>query len=187
MFSLYLWVIVLGVNGMNGLSFDKLDDGIIVTKGDNMSVIEGEWTLLLTIHEDDITRGFATHADLVNRARDIWSIADAQNTSLFLTADRKTLMKAKISLVINARPALTYNVSPNRDCRGVLDFVGTGLNWAFWTATQAQVNALQEAVDAAGTTQRAIVHNVEALITVVNQTQREGIDTRRKLQVLSTA
>ena len=175
------------MNGLNGLSFDRLEDGIIVTRGNNMSVIEGEWTLLLTIHEDGIVHGLKTHADLVNRARDIWSIADAQNTSMFLTADRKTLMKAKISLVINARPALTYNVSPNRDRRGVLDFVGTGLNWAFGTATQAQVDALQEAVDAAGTTQRVIVHNVKELITVVNQTQREGIDTRRKLQVLSTA
>ena len=169
MIMFYLLVWMLGVNGMNGLSFDKLDDG--VTKGDNMSVIEGEWTLLLTIHEDGIVHGLKTHADLVNRARDIWSIADAQNTSMFLTADRKTLMKAKVSLVINARPALTYNVSPNRDRRGILDFVGTGLNWAFGTATQAQVDALQEAVDAAGATQHAIVHNIKELITVVNQTQ----------------
>ena len=123
----------------------------------------------------------------MNRAKSIWNIVGVQNTSLFLTPDRITLMKAKINLVIDARPALTYNVSPNRDRRGILDFVGTGLNWAFGTATQAQVDALQEAVDAAGTTQRAIVHNVKELITVVNQTQQEGLDTRRRLLTLSTS
>ena len=175
------------MTGVNGLDIRQLSDGIIVTKGENLSVVEGEWTLLLTIHEDDITRGLATHEDLVNRARNIWSLADAQNISMFLTADRKTLMKAKISLVINARPALTYNVSPNRDRRGILDFVGTGLNWAFGTATQAQVDALQEAVDVAGAREEAIVHNVRELITVVNQTQQEGIDTRQRLLVLSTS
>ena len=186
MLLLYL-VWMFGMNGMNGLDIHQISDGIIVTKGDNMSVIAGEWTLLLTIHGDGITRGLATHADLVNRARSIWRKANAQNNSMFLTADRKTLMKAKVGLVINTRRNLNYNVSPDRDRRGVLDFVGTGLNWAFGTATQAQVDALQGAVDAAAVSQRAIVHNVKELITVVNQTQREGIDTSRKVQVLSIA
>ena len=181
MFSFYIWILVLGLYGTNGLSFNRLEDGIIVTRGENLSVIEGEWTLLLTIREDGIVHGLETHAELVDRAKSIWTIVNVQNTSLFLTPDRMKLMKAKVSLVINARPALTYNVSPNRSRRGILDFVGTGLNWAFGTATQAQVDALQEAVDAAGTTQHAIVHNIEELITVVNQTQRQGVDTRRKL------
>ena len=47
------------------------------------------------------------------------------------------------------------------------------------------MDTLQGAVDAAAASQRAIVHNIKELITVVNQTQLEGIDTRRKLLVLS--
>ena len=186
MLLLYL-VWMFGMNGMNGLDIHQISDGIIVTKGDNISIIEGEWTLLLTIREDGVARGLETHADLVTRAREIWSIVNAQNTSLFLTNDRKDLMKAKIGLVIEAKPALIYDVSSPRRRRGVLDFVGTGLNWAFGTATQAQVDALQGAVDAAGTTQRAIVHNVRELITVVNQTRQQGVDTRRRLLMLSTS
>ena len=184
-----LWYLVwmFGMNGMNGLDIRPLSDGIIITEGQNLSIIEGEWTLLLTIHEDGVTRGLKTHDELVTRARAIWSRVNEQNTSLFLTNDRKDLMKAKIGLVIEARPALIYDVSAPRRRRGVLDFIGTGLNWAFGTATQAQVDALQGAVDAASTTQKAIVHNVQELITVVNQTQQEGIDTRQRLLVLSTS
>ena len=74
-----------------------------------------------------------------------------------------------------------------RGRRGVLDFVGAGLNWAFGTATQSQVDKLQIAVDAASASRRAIVHNVKELITVVNQTQREELDTRRKLAVLGAS
>ena len=191
MLGLLLWMYLVGMAGcmigINGLDIKPISDGIIVSRGANMSVIEGEWTLLLTIHEDGIIHGLRTHTDLVARARNIWNIVDGQNTSLFLTDDRKNLMKAKIGLVIEARPALTYNVAPTRDRRGVLDFVGTGLNWAFGTATQAQVDALQGAVDAAGATQRAIVHNVKELITVVNQTQQEGEDTRHRLLMLSAS
>ena len=181
----FAWMI--GLCGVNGLEFSKLSDGIIVTRGENLSVIAGEWTLLLTIHEGDITHGLVTHAELVSRAKTVWDIVEAQNTSLFFTEDRRTLMKAKIGLVLGAHPALTYHVPNDRDRRGVLDFVGTGLNWAFGTATQAQVDTLQGAVDAAAASQQAIVHNVKELITVVNQAQREGIDTHRKLAILSTS
>ena len=187
MIMFYLMVWMLGVSGMNGLDIRQLSDGIIVTKGQNISIIEGEWTLLLTIHERDVSHGLEAHAELVNRAKSIWNIVNSQNTSLFFTEDRRTLMKAKIGLVIGADPALNYTVLPIRDRRGVLDFVGTGLNWAFGTATQSQVDALQDAVDMARTSQQAIVHNARELIMVVNQTQLEGIDTRRKLLTLSTS
>ena len=96
-------------------------------------------------------------------------------------------MRAKIYLVMGANQALTYQISPDRDRRGVFDFVGAGLNWAFGTTTQSQVDTLQHAVDAACASQHAIVHNIKELITVVNQTQLEGIDTRRKLSALGTS
>ena len=38
--------------GVNGLDIQQLPEGIIVSKGDNITIIEGEWTLLHTIHED---------------------------------------------------------------------------------------------------------------------------------------
>ena len=183
MFYLLVWM--LGVTGMNGLDIRPISDGIIITRGQNISIIEGEWTLLLTIHENDVSNGLDAHKELVNRAKEIWNLVDRQNISLFLTENRKALMKSKIGLVVGADPELDYNVTPVRDRRGVLDFVGTGLNWAFGTATQAQVNALQNAVDKARTSQQAIVHNVKEMITVINQTQREGIDTRRKLLTMS--
>ena len=96
----YLIGLIVGILGVNGLQFNKLPDGIIVTKGRNTSIIGGEWTLLLTIREDDTTRGLDTHADLVSRARTLWSVVEAQNISLFFTEDRRTLMKAKIGLVL---------------------------------------------------------------------------------------
>ena len=186
MLLLYL-VWMIGLNGMNGLDIHQISDGIIITKGHNLSVIEGEWTLLLTIHEGDVTNGLQAHAELVKKAKEIWNVVERQNVSLFLTEDRKALMKAKVNLVLGANPVLSYDIIPTRERRGVLDFIGTGLNWAFGTATQGQIDALQNAVDLARTSQQAVVHNVNEMITVINQTQREGLDTRQKLSTLSTS
>ena len=87
--------------------------------------------------------------------------------------------------MIASDPELRYNITTNRVRRGVLDFVGAGLNWAFGTATQLQVNKLQEAVDAARASQHVVVHNVHELITTVNQTRLEQRDTRIKLNMMA--
>ena len=183
---IYLGMIVSMI-GVSGLDIKPLTDGIIVSRGSDIRIIEGEWTLLLTIHEDDVAHGLATHAELVMRARTLWGIIRIQNNSVFFTEDRRALMRAKMGLVIGANQTLSYQATSDRERRGVLDFIGTGLNWAFGTATQSQVDALQKAVDAASASQHAIVHNIKELITVVNQTQLEGVDTRRKLSALSTS
>ena len=70
MIMLYV-VCMIGLIGVNGLDIKPLTDGIMVSRGNNISIIESEWTLLLTIHEDGITHGLATHAKLVTRARTI--------------------------------------------------------------------------------------------------------------------
>ena len=67
----------------------------------------------------------------------------------------------------------------------MIDLISEVLSWAFGTATQSQVDQLMRAVNAARTSQNSVVHNINELITVVNQTQLEGIDTRRKLATLS--
>ena len=189
MLLLLYWGLIVGIHGVNALQFNKLSDGIIVTKGQNMSVIEGEWTLLLTIQEDGIEQRLTTHTELVRRAHELWDIIGIQHLGAFFNAQRRALMKAKIEMVIGADRELQYAIHHDslRPRRGILDFVGTGLNWAFGTATEAQVKQLQSAVDSARGQQKAIVHNVRELITVVNQTQLEGRDMRMKLAALSTA
>ena len=187
MMLLYFGTIVCML-GVNGLDIQQLPDSIIVSKGDNITIIEGEWTLLLTIHEDGIAHQLAAHARLVQRARDLWTdIISVQNTTVFFTPQRQALMRAKIDLVISANHGLRYNLTNNRERRGLLDFVGQGLNWAFGTATEAQIGQLRTAVDKAHKSQEAIVHNIGELITVVNQTQLETRDTRIKLASLATA
>ena len=128
----------------------------------------------------------ATHLELVGKARTLWaSVINGQSLSTFFTEQRKALMRAKVDLVVGADRELSYNFTIRRDRRGVLDFIGSGLNWAFGTATQSQVDKLQYAVDAGRASQHAVVHNVQELITVVNQTQLRGEDTRLKLATLS--
>ena len=185
---IYLGMIV-SMLGVNGLEFKRLSDGIIVTRGENLSVIAGEWTLLLTIHEDGVHQRLQTHSGLVQRATELWAIIGVQHLGAFFNAQRRALMKAKIDMVVGADQELEYTIRNEslRPRRGVIDFVGTGLNWAFGTATEAQVRQLQDAVNTARKQQQAVVHNVQELITVVNQTQLEGRDTRMKLAALSTA
>ena len=193
MLGLLLWMYLVGMIvsmlGVNGLEFKRLSDGIIVTRGENLSVIAGEWTLLLTIHEDGVHQRLQTHSGLVQRATELWAIIGVQHLGAFFNAQRRALMKAKIDMVVGADQELEYTIRNEslRPRRGVLDFVGTGLNWAFGTATEAQVRQLQDAVNTARKQQQAVVHNVQELITVVNQTQLEGRDTRMKLAALSTA
>ena len=53
MILLYIgWM--FGVLGVNALKFDTLPDGIIVSTGENINVIEGEWTVLLTVHKTSL-------------------------------------------------------------------------------------------------------------------------------------
>ena len=128
----------------------------------------------------------STQFELLKRARKVWAgVIDGQSLSSFFTEQRKALMHAKVDLVVGAGRELQNNITTRRDRRGVLDFFGTGLNWAFGTATESQVEQLQPAVDQARTSQHAIVHNIRELITVVNQTQMQGEDTHLKLETLS--
>ena len=70
-------------------------------------------------------------------------------------------MRAKIDLVVSADHDLRYNLTTGRERRGIIDFVGQGLNWAFGTTTQSQIDQLQRVVDTARVSQDAIVHNVK--------------------------
>ena len=144
---------MVSMTGMNALKFESLPDGIIVSKGDTINIIEGEWTLLLTIQESGVRHQVATHAELVTRTQELWNTV----------------------IDVQAIGALQYNITARRDRRGVIDFIGEGLSWPFGTATQSQVDQLTRAVNASGTSQNAVVHNINELITVVNQTQLEGM------------
>ena len=177
---------MVSMTGMNALKFESLPDGLIVSKGDTINIIEGEWTLLLTIQESGVRHQVAAHTELVTRAQELWNtVIDVQAIAAFFTNERKALMRAKVDLVVGAGQELQYNITARRDRRGVIDFIGEGLSWAFGMATQSQVDQLTRAVNAARTSQNAVVHNNSELITVVNQTQLEGIYTRRKLATLS--
>ena len=178
---------MLGLAGANGLRFDKLDDGIIVSHGENVSIIEGEWTVLLTIRESGASYRLDIHKRLAARAEQLWNnVLERQVIGTFFTTQRKAFIKVKIDMIASD-PELRYNLTTDRVRHGVLDFVGTGLNWAFGTATQSQVDKLQEAVDATRAPQHAVVHNVRELITTVNQTRLEQRDTRIKLNMMAEA
>ena len=142
-------------------------------------------TVLLTIRESGASYRLDIHKRLADRARQLWTnVMEPQVIGTFFTTQRKEFIKAKIDMIASD-PELRYNLTTDRVRRGVLDFVGAGLNWAFGTATQAQVNKLQGAVDAARSSEQAIVHNIRELITTVNQTRLEQRDTRQKLQQMA--
>ena len=144
-----------------------------------------EWTVLLTISENGHSYREDLHAHLASRARETWTdIIEKQDTAQFLTTQRKDFMKAKLDM-LSPMTGLDYNLTSTRQRRGVLDFVGTGLNWAFGTATEAQVTRLQDAVHAAQTSQHAIVHNIQELVTVVNRTRVEQRNAQLKLKTLA--
>ena len=107
-----VWMV--GMTGMNALKFETLPDGIIVSKGDTINIIEGEWTLLLTIQESGVRHQVATHVELVTRAHELWNtVIDVQAIGTFFTKERKAL-----NLVVGAGQELQYNITARRDRRG---------------------------------------------------------------------
>ena len=68
---LLFWTWLMGmIVCMNGLEVASLSDGIIVSNGENISIIEGEWTLLLTIHESGVRHRLEAHTELVGRGHE---------------------------------------------------------------------------------------------------------------------
>ena len=68
---LLYFVCMFGLAGANSLRFDKLDDGIIVSHRANVSIIEGEWTVLLTIRESGASYRLDIHKRLAARAKQL--------------------------------------------------------------------------------------------------------------------
>lgn len=174
------------------LDIEPLLDGVVVTQGESLDIEEGVWTLLLTIEEAG--KDFRRHErDVLSReALGLRRFIMNQTSNNVFTSEKMDVWDRTLRL-IRMDPFSPFafvgdnNPKDIRGRRSVLPIIGEGLNWIFGTATEDQVLALQSQVDIAKSSQDAIVHNVEQLITIVDQSKQERREMQKNLDSLAGA
>ena len=173
----------------SGATLTKLADGIRVYKGPSTRIVEGTWTLLLTIREPGQEYRNNKRRSLI---RDVNILLDAvrrENETLTLTPKRKKVLLRRLNLILLDRD-LHYQIQgASRRRRGLIDAGGWLLNKVFGTATQQQIEDVKDQLNSAAQQRGAVVHNhnTARLITIVNQTRLEATATRAQLNRLGAA
>ena len=171
----------------SGATLTKLADGIRVYKGPSTRIVEGTWTLLLTIREPGQEYRNNERRSLI---RDVNILLDAvrrENETLTLTPKRKKVLLRRLNLILLDRD-LHYQIQgASRRRRGLIDAGGWLLNKVFGTATQQQIEDVKDQLNSAAQQRGAVVHNTARLITIVNQTRLEATATRVQLNRLGAA
>ena len=78
---------------------ERLEDGIVVNKGDDLAIEEGQWTLLLTIEEAGRDFRATERASLIDKVNNLWEHISWQPFNGLFTASRKWLMRSKLDLI----------------------------------------------------------------------------------------
>lgn len=161
-------------------------DGVETSLNANTFVIEGDWTLLITLAEPVLPSSFIT-------------FTQALNTYLIRDPDRQMKSQGGQLLSTNYQSRLANTVlrtntlnrwwNPGkyhpRTRRGLLNLVGHGFQFLFGTATEADVRDVQDQIEAVQHNQQLLTVNVQRFTTVLNYAQREINTTRAQVNHLT--
>ena len=87
-----------------------------VAEGAPINIIEGEWTVLLTIEENGLSYRREVHKRL--KAREMWTdILAKQDIGTFFMVERKALMRAKVEMITTPEDMLFKPDVPPRGPR----------------------------------------------------------------------
>ena len=171
----------------SGATLTKLPDGIRVYKGPSTRIVEGTWTLLLTIREPGQDYRNDERRSLIKNVNILFDAVRRENETLTLTPKRKKVLLRRLNLILLDRDLHYHIDAATRRKRGLVDAGGWLLNKVFGTATQQQIDDVKEQLTRASQRETSVVHNTERLITIVNQTRLEATATRAQLNRLGAA
>ena len=166
----------------------RLPDGVRVRVGPDLVIQEGIWTVLLTITEPGRDYRSNERRTLLEKVDKLWTLINGTTWDSELFDQKKESFYQRLQL-IRADPSIHFELgeSTPRRKRGLIDVGGWLLNKVFGVATEAQIQAVQQELARSSLLDQAIVHNVNQLITTVNQSRLEEKATRKYLRKLEVA
>ena len=164
-------------------------DGVLVEDRGNVHKISGLWTVVVTIQEP-----IRPDAELWQAADDLRTfignqpriVPETEETSFWierLEAINKLhdIPDDSMDTVPLRTPA---NSGQRRDKRGLVDSIGHLSRFLFGTATTDEVQNLRELIDNTRGQTNALIHNVDAMASVMNQTRRFVRENRADISSL---
>ena len=157
----------------------NLKDGLEVKVDNQTYVVQGEWTVLITIDEP---RPAAELANFIQQLR--------------VEISRQTMMarwmphwQSRLDAVEDQcqNPRRWWLRGRTRQRRGVIDGVGDALHYLFGTATDDEVADIHQAVEKLAQNQGRLIHQFSDFTTIVNHTYDEIQASRDQLDLLSIA
>ena len=165
------------------------DDGVLVEDRGNVHKISGLWTVVVTIQEP-----IRPDAELWQAADDLRTfignqpriVPETEETSFWierLEAINKLhdIPDDSMDTVPLRTPA---NSGQRRDKRGLVDSIGHLSRFLFGTATTDEVQNLRELIDNTRGQTNALIHNMDAMASVMNQTRRFVRENRADISSL---
>jgi hypothetical protein len=125
---------------------------------------------------------------LLEHVNKLWAFINQTEWDPAFFTEKKELLYRNLQL-IRADSTIHFELSKSitRQKRGLIDGGGWLLNKVFGLATEEQVKAIQRELTKSARQEQAIVHNVNKLITIMNQTRLEEKATRKYLRQLEIA
>lgn len=157
----------------------KLDDGLLVNKGEDLLLEVASWTVVVTLDvppppvhlEQQLVHTFAVLGNLTNKFYPLE------------TASWRTRLE-RIRTRID--PELRHsNRNHRRLKRGLFNFVGTLSRHLFGTATMAEVQKTRDLIQKVKQNNQVVTHVVKELTTVVNQSRIYLQENRLRINKLT--
>lgn len=162
----------------------KLENGVMVSESKTIKLIQAQWTLLISITPPALINVEPYLEMLMNQIATLERENGKMNPVLRHNLQYLTAMNQRLSLPLKSTDETRFNSIP-RHRRALFDLGGKILHHLFGTATDEDVQKCQQAINYAMTRQETIVHNYQAMTTVVQAIQNNTIENRDVMKSLS--
>ena len=159
--------------GEIGDSISTLEDGLLLTKADQLRVQSAEWTVLVVIETPQIDPTLVKNIGIVlgqiTKAHTQGIISNVQSVSWI---GRLNFLKTYLGRGSGNLYEASTPSTPTRVRRGWMDFMGQIGHTMFGLATDDSIAECRHAIRNSRKYQQEIVHQLNAQTTILNRTQR---------------
>lgn len=145
-----------------------IPDGLDVKVDNEVYVVEGEWTVVITIDEP------RPPAELLNFVHGLLALPQFRGRTTSINSwvpNWKTRLRRVLTEC--SEPRRWWRTQNSRQRRGLLDIVGQGMSFLFGTATDADLDDVRRLVSKLATNQSRIFNQLAQYTTVINHTYDE--------------
>ena len=161
-----------------------LPDGLLIESAGKLAIETGRWTVLITLQSPHLQFEPKEIQDLHQCALTMMTAIDDLNMTDSLISDRqKSLWTQRLRLILAARTDhFQYQRRPKR---GLLNAGGKLLDMLFGVVTHDEFDSLKAELTDARRHAAIAHHNVERLVTVVNQSRIATQENRERINRLT--